>query len=399
MRIKLEWITLLFIALLAACVNMATNSPERSETPTPFSLPSTWTPAPVSNPFPTETATTDAVNLISVEPTHTIFPTPSAQYEIPIFPGVETVERDISEYMTGKRGYSVYYVAPATISEIESFYRDELTREGWTWVYTDSGESLTPTLLSPTVIMEFHKDGHKLGIVIQGFAVAGAEVIVLAGVDISGGELTMAFIGAVSGGLDWMGPSEVDTRPDAMHFTSNRVEFSHPFNWLVTDQLMEIYHTDEAVNYRPQADSCRTTLENCFVNFWTGSHFDIPVSIRAHPEWADLPLEEASTLRWEQLQSIAAARNKGYYFPEELAVEGSLESIDVHTFTLKDGTPAVQHMYRWKQTDVAEPIISTYTLFRSGVVLLEFHTDFLSQEWEEVRATFDQVISSIKIVP
>ena len=160
---------------------------------------------------------------------------------------------------------------------------------------------------------------------------------------------------------------------------------------------MEIYHSDKAVNYRPHSNSCKTTTENCFVNFYVGYHFDIPISIRTHLEMAGLTLEEANGLRWEELQSIAASQNRHYYFPEELAVDGSLESIEVKTLTLGDGTPAIQRIYRWKQEDVEEPIISTYTLFMSGNILLEFHTDFIQEEWEEQRATVEQALAAIRL--
>ena len=320
-------------------------------------------------------------------------------YEIPIFPGAQDVSRDFMESMVGETRTSVVYSVAADASEVENFYKDKLAADGWIWVYTDSGESLTATLLSPSMMMEFQRDGHKLGIAVHGFGGFGANGIVLAGTDISSGELTMNFVGAVSGGLDWMGPSEIDTRADAMHFTSTLVEFSHSFYWLPTDQLLEIYESDKAVNYRPHTNSCKINMEICFVNFWVGHHFDIPISIRVHPEMAGLTLEEADAQRWEELNLIAAAQERKYYFPEELAVDGSLESMDVYTLTLADGTPAIQRMYRWKQEDVAEPIISTYTLFVSRDVLIEFRTDFIKEEWEEWQPTIKEVIAGIKAVP
>ena len=56
-------------------------------------------------------------------------------------------------------------------------------------------------------------------------------------------------------------------------------------------------------------------------------------------------------------------------------------------------------MYRWKQEDVEEPIISTYTLFVSRDLLVEFHTDFIQEEWGEWQTTVNEVIAGIKTVP
>jgi hypothetical protein len=317
-------------------------------------------------------------------------------YEIPVFPGAQNVSREFVEGMIGNPGSFVVYAVSVEAIDVEAFYREELTREGWTWVYTDKGESLTPTLLSPSTLMEFQRDEQRLGIAVHGFAGSG---MVLAGTDISAGELTIGFVGGVSGGLDWMGPSELDTRPDAMHFSSQLLEFSHSFYWLPTDQLLKMYHSDKAVFYRPHTNFCKTDMEICFVNFWIGYHFDIPISIRVHPEMSALTLEEADARRWEELNSISAAQEKKYYFPEELAVAGSLESMEIRTLTLADGTPAIRRMYRWMQEDVEEPIISTYTLFVSGDLLVEFHTDFIKKEWEKWQPTVNEVIAGIKTVP
>jgi hypothetical protein len=395
-KIKSTLVTLSLLIVFCACSPSASNPSQGLETATPFPLPPTWTPVHSLDLSPTETVTAETVNVVSIEPTGTIPSTEPVAYEIPVFPGAQDVGFNFLESMTDKPGNTVYYAISATPAEVETFYMEELIREGWAWVYTDSGESLTETLLSPSMMMEFQKEGRKLGIAVHGF---GGGLIVLAGTDVSGGQLTAYFVGMVSGGLDWMGPSEIDARPDAMHFSSTLVEFSHPFQWLVTDKLMEIYDTDAAVNYRAQKNFCKPNMEICFVNFWVGNHFDIPISIRTHTEMTGLTLEEAATRHWEELASIAAAPNKRYYFPEELAVEGSLQSLEVHLLTLADGTPAIQRMYQWKQEDVVEPIISTSTLFVSGVLLMEFHTDFIKEEWEKQQTTVNQVIAGISTVP
>ncbi len=196
-----------------------------------------------------------------------------------------------------------------------------------------------------------------------------------------------------------MGPFESKAGPKAMRFSSVLLEFTHPAEWLVTDQAMQIFETDSAVNYIPNAHSCSVDMVPCFVNFSASPsmHFDIPISIRVHPKLANRTLEEANILRWEELQSLASAPAKCCFFPEHFALAGSLESLEEHNITLADGTPAFQRVYRWKQEDVAEPIISTYTLFISARTLVEIHSDFITADWEEIRATVDQVIGTMKL--
>jgi hypothetical protein len=298
--------------------------------------------------------------------------------------------------MTGQPGNTIYYPVSAQISEIEIFYMDELIRDGWEWVYTEAGESLGTSMPAPALMMEFKKGDRKLGIAAHGF---GGGLIVFAGMNISGAELTANFIGAIAGGLDLMGPSESDIKPGAMHFSSALLEFSHPSDWLATDQLILIFQTDNAINYYPNMGHCSVDMNICFVTFSVlkGFHFDHPVSIRVHPELAGMTLEEADELRWNEINSNASALEQRYHYPEDLAQAGSLEIIQIHDIVLEDGTPAIQRVYRWKQDDVEEFIIGTYTLFVSGDILMEFHTDFTSEDWDEIDDTVEQVIASMKI--
>ncbi len=382
-----------------------TNTPQMLTTAT--SAPASQLPTQLSTPqmpsIPTlselaiESKTPLATRTIVVEPTYThIFETPIGS-KVPIFPGAHDVYYDYFPSTTGEAGNSVYYQTDAEQTDIQIFYMEELVHAGWAWVYTEVGESLVITAPAPALIMEFRKGEENIGIAASGF---GAGItIVFAAVDYSGFSQMTGFIGGIAGGLDLMGPDEDEAQADVMQFSSTLLEFRHPSNWLATDSLMQIFETDDNINFISGTRNCGVHMENCFVNFadLTGSHFDIPASIRTHPKMYGLSLEEANVLRWEQLNS--SINSKRYAFPEDLTLPGSPETIEVRNIELGDGTPAIQRIYRWKQENVENSITSTYTLFMSGDLLMEFHTDFTSDEWKNEQSIINQVIAGMKIVP
>ncbi|HLA08001.1 MAG TPA: hypothetical protein VJ022_11185 [Anaerolineales bacterium] len=390
-------ITVFFIvsSFIGSCISIPPNLASQSaiqstNTPDVPTLLPTFVP-------PTETVTPRVPTLIAIEPTYPVVLPAPLDYEIPLFPGAQDVAYNFLAEMD-QPGNTVYYAVSEPPSEkIRAFYMDELIQDGWEWVYTDSDESLSVPFPFPAWVMEFKKGEHKLGIGTLGYG--GESSVVLAGVDFSGGNLISNFIGAIAGGLDLMGPFESNAGPDAMQFSSALLEFTHPVEWQATDRSMQIFYTDSAVNYMPNADYCSVDMDPCFINFSAspGFHFDIPISIRVYPGMADRTLEEVNILRWEELNSIASAPFECCFFPEHYALAGSLESIEVRNIVLADGSPALQRVYRWKQEDVEEFIIGTYTLFTSAGVLVEFHTDFTSTDWEEMHSTVEQVIASIKI--
>lgn len=346
----------------------------------------------------TATVTPQPSNWIALEPPHTVTPVILPDSEIPVFPGARDVRRNYTDLLTEQTGNTLYSLGPTDIGDIEKFYMEKLTNGGWEWVYTEAGESLITTVPAPALVIEFKKEEHKIGITAIGL---GGGLIVLAGRDISGTGLAVGFIGGIAGGFDLMGPSESDIQLGAMHFSSTRVEFSHPSDWFATDQLISIFETDTAINYYPNRNRCSVHTDICFVTFSVlkGFHFDHPISIRVHPEMANLTLEEASEMRWNELKSNASALVQRYWYPEDLAQADTLESIEIRVITLGDGTPAIQRVYRWKQDDVEEFIIGTFTLFRSGDMLMEFHTDFTSQAWNEISDIVNEVIASMRIIP
>jgi hypothetical protein len=385
------------IVILAAGACVSTPS---APAVVPTLQPTATSSVPTLPPTFTATVTAQPVNLITSTPipTQTVVVITPLAPEIPVAPGARQLTRNYADFLTGQTGNTLYLSDSTDVDEIEIFYMDELVNLGWKWVYTETGESLVTTIPAPALIMEFKKEEHKLGIAAIRF---DDGLIVLAGMDISGTQLASGYIGGIAGGFDLISPSESAIRPGAMHFSSTLLEFSHPSDWLATDQLISIFETDKAVNYYPNKNRCSVNMDICFVTFSVlrGFHFDHPISIRAHPDLANMTLEEASKLRWDDLKANASAQERRYRYPEDLARADSLESIEVRAITLGDGTPAIQRIYRWKQDDVDEFIIGTYTLFISRGTLMEFHTDFTSDGWNEVRGIVNQVVAGMKINP
>ncbi|MBC7875999.1 MAG: hypothetical protein H7Y59_02405 [Anaerolineales bacterium] len=374
-------------------------------TPAAFEI-STLTPTPIGTP------TIFVTKPILVEPTYTTFPGESTPIEltpvdsiIPILPNAQNVSNaDWVVDVFGKRGETVSFQVDASLEDIKLFYLDELQKEGWTWIYTDYGESLVTTSPSPALFMEFRKDDTRLGVGAIGFGFFGEGTSVFVGTGYSGATLVSYYIGMIAGGLDLFGAKEEDVKQDAMLFSSTIVEFKHPSNWHVTENLMQTIDTEGAIIFFSEAGSCTVTQQPCFVNFTNllGSQFDIPTSIRIHPEMSDLTLEEADSIRWEELKNIIP--NQTYNFPENLVKPGSLESIDVRNIVLGDGASALQRTYKWKaeaiqESVIPETFISTYTLFMSAGLLVEFHADFTNEEWSVEKSNIDQMISGIITIP
>jgi hypothetical protein len=252
--------------------------------------------------------------------------------------------------------------------------------------------------------MEFRKDNIRLGVGAIGFGFFGEDVPVFAGTGYSGATLVLYYIAGIAGGLDLSGADEEDMKQDAMLFSSEFVEFKHPSNWHPSESLMQTIPAGRDIIFISDAGSCKVTQQPCFVNFTDllGSQFDIPISIRIHPEISDLTLEQADAIRWNELNNIIP--NQKYDFPENLMKPGSLESIEVRTIALGDGTPALQRIYRWEAEGIEEAaipgtFISTYTLYKSAGLLIEFHTDFTSDEWETEKSTIDHIISGMVTAP
>jgi len=135
---------------------------------------------------PTETST--------LEPTET--PT-LLNTVIPIPPDITEVSEGFLSY-TGAD--SIFFTTSETvqIEDLRLFYMTELVNAGWTWVYTDIGISQVPESETNLLILEFKKDGDKLGILAYGPEEGGA--ITFAAVGYSGYYQFIYLLGGMGAG-------------------------------------------------------------------------------------------------------------------------------------------------------------------------------------------------------
>lgn len=350
----------------------------------------TSTPTPTS----TMTQTSTSTPIIGVEITYTPLPSDAL---IPIPSNAQDVYYNYFSPFNTSNQDTVYYQVSASIEDLISFYLTELTQKGWSWVYTDTGSSVVSTVLSETLLMEFKKDQDKLGIAV----ISGGEnySIVFAGINMSGSYLATGFISGIAGGLDLTGPNKEDFVADTMLFSSEIIEFKHPSNWLPTDTFLETFNSGKDIYFIENVKSCKVNQNHCFVNFIgvSNSQFSIPVSVRIHYELSGISLEEADAFRWQELEVITPRQKVD--FPEDFTIPNSLKTIEVKNIFLQNGTPAIQRIYQWEMYEVDEIMISTYTLFESAGLILEFHTDFSSKGWELEKDSINHVISGITVSP
>ena len=248
------------------------------------------------------------------------------------------------------------------------------------------------------LILEFKKDGDKLGILAYGPEEGGA--MTFAAVGYSGYFQFVSLLAGMGDSASVSTPSKEDIQPTSMQFSSPFLKFQHPSSWIAQDQLLQTFNGDENSIYLLEAPSppCNAEFEPCFVTFsdWSGSQYDLPVSIRFQSDLSGLSLEQADALRWQQLNSPS----NPYVFPEDLAATGSLQTLETSNFTLANGAPAIQRVFQWKQVKLDQTIIvGSYILFLSQGGYVEFHTDYTSAEWELMKPLIEQVITSMESTP
>lgn len=78
---------------------------------------------------------------------------------------------------------------------------------------------------------------------------------------------------------------------------------------------------------------------------------------------------------------------------------GSVETVEMRSIILKDGTPALQRIYRWRQVALSTPLVGSYILFKNGNALIEFHTDFSQEEWAAFNPGIQEIILGITLAP
>lgn len=385
---------ILLAAILSSCKNAiqvptsapaeAFSTPQGIDTLTPF-IPMTITMTPLPTATPTNT------------PTQTPIPSPSVTIppldtSIPIPPGVF----DLREGFFSSEGIDSLFFMHQTIllDDLRQFYMTELASSGWEWVYTEEGSSNIPETGARLLILEFKKDGQKLGILAYGSEEGGA--FVSAAVGYSGYfQFIILVLSSVDGTVS--SPSLEEIQPDSMQFSSPFLSFKHPSHWVAQDRLMQLFYGDDGTYMLEEETTCTVEFDPCLVAFvdLSNSHFDVPVSIRIHPDLAGLSLEEADALRWQQLNSPSIP----YRFPEDVAEAGTLKSLETRTFTLTDGRPAIQRIYQWKQLKFSGTMFGTYTLFSSPNGYIEFHTDYRSDQWDFMKPLIEGVNASMSASP
>ena len=127
------------------------------------------------------------------------------------------------------------------------------------------------------------------------------------------------------------------------------------------------------------------------------------MSIRVYSVQPETTLENFDVLRWAELTNTVEdplATPENIEWPEDLTDSDTLETIEIKSITLQDGTPALQRLYHWRQVKLSTPLVSSYTLFkRNDDAIIEFHTDFAEEEWATFGPAVQETILSIELSP
>lgn len=382
--------TLLAAGFITACGGFNPFIPTPAPTSTATLAPPTILPTLTATYTPTATPTSTPTQTLIPSPTLEVPPLDTA---IPVPPGVF----ELREGFFSSEGVDSLLFMHQTIflDDLRDFYITELTNRDWTWVYTEEGSSNIPATGARLLILEFKKDGQKLDILAYGPEEGGA--FVSAAVGFSGYfQFGALVISSVDSTISSPSPEEI--QPASMQFSSPFLSFNHPSHWVAQDRLMQRFYGDDNSTYMLEGETtCSVEFDPCLVAFanLSNSHFDVPVSIRLWSDFAGLTLEEVDALRWQQLNSPS----NPYRFPEDVAVPGSLTSLETRNFMLVDGTPALQRIYQWKQLKFSGIMIGTYTLFSTPGGYIEFHTDYRSDEWDFMKPLIEQVNASMSAQP
>jgi hypothetical protein len=379
----------------------------RALQPATPTLPVTSTALPTQAlPTPSVPVTATTMPTVAPSPTSTRVVTPAESFQIPVMPEAQT-DGPFSKIL-GKRGVSNTVLAD--LEAVQNFYQETLTSQGWEWIFTDVGQAIVFDGVSPILAQEFKQGDHRLAIVAieeRASDKTTATSLVMSAQDISSGELFFSFNTLMSTLYSVSGmsgdASEEDIKPATLQFNSEIIRFKHPSNWFPTRVQMITFPTDiGANNINILRKRCANNHQTCFVNFLflTGAIYPIPVSIRTHSVESETTLEYFDTQRWAEL--INTPENQlsnpdNIEWPEDLTEAGSLETIEINSVVLQDGTPALQRIYHWRQTGLSTPLIGSYTLFKRNDSIIEFHTDFTEEEWAANGPHVQETILSIEL--
>jgi hypothetical protein len=349
---------------------------------------------------------TPAPTLISTKPSSVpTVRTPNQMTQIPVMP--EASSDGLFDQLFEGQGIS--YKVPVPLEVIEDFYQESLINQDWDWIYTDIGQGLSPSGPTPILAQEFKRGKHRLAFVaIENFPLPpedASSTLIMSTQDISSGETLFFFSALMSAVFPPQGLTE-NADLGFRQFTSNLLQFEHPALWFPTRMQMITFPTDIAENkVNILQRRCASDNEVCFVNFMLGTGstlYQAPVSIRVYPVQAETTLENFDALRWTELTNTVKdplATPENIEWPEDLTDTTLLETIEIKPITLRDGTPALQRLYRWRQVKLSIPLVSSYTLFKRNDTIIEFHTDFTTEEWVTLGPDVQATILSIEVVP
>jgi len=385
-------------ALLPACDLLSPRAtPSLSQTPAPtIQLPTPFSPSP--------TAAT---------PTAPLATSPDIQpfAELPKLP--DAAASDWGQAFAESFGAQmVAYQSPSSLDAVRDFYLQALSGQGWRLRQALRGETLLLSTPLQTLILDFQRQDAWLGLFALGemplfSGPEGPGTLVMAALGHDGAELGFLLASMLAPGLDLSSPSEDEARPRALEYSTDLLRLRVPSTWFPTRQLMWSFETDvdgPAIHPFEMPRSCALDDETCLVNFMilSGSQFLSPVTLRAYTVQAGVSLDVFEASRWAELNEKAGTPLESFgnvFRPEDMAEAGSLESLEMRSFALADGTPAIQRLFRWRQTGLSTPLASSHTLFTSAGYVIELRTDFTLEEWARFGPTMQSVIQTIENAP
>lgn len=399
---QLLWVSVLLMACSSAVNLESMVSPTATLTPTFMLTPAPPPPTHTLTPMPTPTPTV----ILTLTPS----PTPASNevYDIPIMP--EAILDNGTPFPQANSEGLIAYEALTTLEAVRDFYRNTLTAQDWEWVYTETGESFALGRPGPILLQEFRQNETQLAIIAANNEVTDTPspgVVILIARDASAAEfmfeLTGGFLMQAYLGYDL---AEMTTT-DAMQFTSPRLQFNHSANWVPTQNQPFAFQTDleeGAINIYSDPTPCASPQMECFISFTilSGNILKAPISIGIHPHQSEMALDAFDAQRWNTLVDISNLPPSDFRDVrqfEDLVAPGSLEPIETKPITLRDGTPALQRIYRWRQIGLSTPLVSSYTLFKHDDEIVEFRTDFTEEEWAILGPAVQETILSVELTP
>lgn len=281
----------IFLIACAPIIELGVATPTVAPTSTPFP---TLTPFPTTTSSPTLSPTGEVVSLIPVMP----------QAAMPDAPSPPPMVQDL-----------VGYEVPAMLEEIRDFYLENLTVQGWDWVYTEIGESLILGRPTNILVQEFRRGQIRLAIVaIDGhvFSISPPGAAVIAATNFTGEQLmTLLTGGTLDIVYNMAGGAQEVVDPRAMQFASPLLQFNHPSDWFPTQPPPFNFRTDieeGTINIFEDPTRCATNEVICFINFTllgSSGFSPSPVALRIYSDQADGSLESFDIERWATLVEVA----------------------------------------------------------------------------------------------